>query len=198
MGRTQIQGLIKNGSTTGASLIAALPTAAQPSLYQHLNAAANNAFGLIAAAQVNSTYPGAGIQYKVGGNPYFSINNMFYTSSLPASGNCPNALSGWCDLTLQNSWAWYNSTGIFATPQYTKAADGVVTLKGLIRSGSTTGGSIIATLPAGYRPSATLLEEVASNGASGRIDINSSGNILFQTGSNVWLSLDGVNFVAEQ
>lgn len=194
MGRTHIQGLIANGSTTSASLISSLPAANLPSLYQHLNAASNNSWGFIAAAQTNSTYPGAGIQFKGGSNAYLSLNNMFYTSSLPASGSCPSAVGGWCNLTLQTGWVWYSATGIFATPQYTKSADGVVTLKGLITGGTGT----IATLPVGYRPAARLLLEAPSNSASARVDIDASGNILFMTGSNTWFSLDGINFLAEQ
>lgn len=196
--RTHIQGLIKSGTQTSASVISTLPTLYLPSLYQELNVASNNSYGSIAAAQTNSVHPGPGIQYKTGSNSFLSLNNMFYTSALGHSSSCPDATTGWCALTLQNGWLVNANPTVFTIPQYTKSTDGVVSLEGFIASGTTTAGTVITTLPVGYRPASSLLIEVYTGATSGRVDIDNLGNLTAQSVSNSSLFLDGVNFIAEQ
>ncbi|MFA5172748.1 MAG: type II secretion system protein [Sulfuriferula sp.] len=190
LNRTFTRGLIKNGSTAGNALLSSLsasPINYQSPSYQHLPTYGSTGFGMFSPAQTNTTYPGAGIQFKSGGNGYFSIESMFY-----------NNYTGWTALPLVNGWTWYSATGIFATPAYNKAADGVVSLKGLITAGTATSGTVIANLPVGYRPKAQLLFEVANNGAAGRVDILANGQVQILTGGNTWLALDSINFIAEQ
>lgn len=188
LNRTFTRGLIRSGSTTAASLIGALPAGFSSPSYLHIPTYTGSGFGLFSPSQVNSTYSaGAGLQYKTGSNGYLSIESMFY-----------NDYTGWTSLPLQNGWVWYSSAGIFSTPAYIKAADGIVSLKGLIMSGTTTAGTTIATLPAGYRPSSRLIFEVVNNSAASRVDVYPTGQVIIQTGGNVWLALDNISFVAEQ
>jgi Tfp pilus assembly protein PilE len=189
LNRTFLRGLIKNGSTTTASLISSIAATYTSPSYLHLPVVSGTGFGFMSPSQTNATYPGAGLQYKSGSNTYYSIESMFY-----------NSYTGWNTITTPTpttNWVHYTSGGIFPTPGYIKAADGIVSLKGLITGGTTTAGSVITTLPAGYRPSARLVFEVANNGAVGRIDILSNGQVLIMTGGNVWLSLDNIHFIGE-
>jgi len=101
----------------------------------------------------------------------------------------------WQTPTLLNGWvnfgSGYNSAG------YWKDSFGVVHLRGLIKSGTATAGTVIFTLPAGYRPPAIELLQVqcyTSTYVIGRVDIQSGGNVVFQTGGNTFLSLDGLTF----
>ncbi len=178
--RVDIQGLMNVGTLTDNTTIFNMPTNLAPSLYMHIPAAG----GTFGAFGISNTIPG--IVSKGSGSSWMSTQTMYY----------PATYKNWTNLTLQNSWAAYG--GSYSTPQYTKAADRLVTLKGLIKSGTTTAGTIIATLPEGYRPSATVLYTGVSVNAYCRIDIDSSGNIIFQTGSNTWLSLDNITFYADK
>lgn len=105
--------------------------------------------------------------------------------------------SAWTAPTLLNSWV--NFGGAFANAGYRKDANGFVHLRGLIKSGTTTGGTVLFNLPAGYRPSAGVVFPVASNGAYGQIKVSetTAGNVTIDVGSNVWLSFGDVSFLAE-
>lgn len=97
----------------------------------------------------------------------------------------------WITPTMLNSWVDYDST--YNTCQYYKDKEGIVHLKGLVKSGTI--GQAIFTLPAGYRPSKQyLIATQTSPNAIGRLDINTSGNVIPTTGSNSWFSLDNVSF----
>jgi hypothetical protein len=118
---------------------------------------------------------------------YISTNAIYY----------PTSYAGWTNLTLQNGWVVYSST--FNSPQYTKGSDGLVTVKGLIKSGTATNGTVIANLPAGYRPSKKLIFSSVANSHHARIDVASNGNITVEgDGDAVWMSLDEISFIAEQ
>jgi hypothetical protein len=75
--------------------------------------------------------------------------------------------------------------------QYTKDTDDVVTVRGLVKSGSVTGGVAIAgPLPVGYRPPGQALMAVVSNDVFGRVDVTTAGNIIVQSVSNAWVELN--------
>lgn len=186
VGRVHTQGLASSGSLTNNTRIAGLPTDRLPSaqLVMILPSESN----VYAAFQIDGRiHSNNGIVAGYGGSTYLSLQSMYY----------PSTFSSWNTLTLQNSWTYYGSP--FSTPRYTKSTDGIVTLSGLIKSGSTTGDAIIATLPAGYRPTSgrTLYGIASGSVAMGRIDIDTSGNIRYQGGGNAWLSLDGIHFIGE-
>lgn len=177
-GRVHTQGLIKNGTATNGTVIATLPAALRPPQYQHFTTRTNGAGHL-------GYDTASGILAKGGANGYQSVNVMYY----------PNTFSSWTNLTLVNGWTWYGT--IFSTPQYTKSADGIVTLKGLIGGGAD--GSLITTLPFGYRPKERLIMPAVQNAVAGRIDILPDGRVFsVNTEGNSWASLDSINFRAEQ
>ncbi len=188
VGRVHVKGLISGGSTANGTAMATLPVGSRPQYYMHLVDDAAGAFGLISL----DTY--GNVVAKGFSNSYDSIQAMFYPSSYTAGSVCT---TNWCSLTLQNGWLQHG-TG-FTPPSYTKASDGMVVVNGLIDSGTTTPGTVIANLPAGYRPKERLIMNCASNMASGRIDIMPNGDIMIDAGiSNAWASLDSISFMAEQ
>ena len=188
VGRVHIKGLISGGATANGTAMANLPVGSRPQYYMHIVDDAAGAFGLISL----DTY--GNVVAKGFSNSYDSIQAMFYTSSYVAGSVCTTS---WCSLTLQNGWLQHG-TG-FTPPSYTKGSDGVVIVNGLIDSGATSYGTVIANLPPGYRPKERLIMNCASNMASGRIDIMPNGDIIVNAGiSNAWTSLDSITFMAEQ
>lgn len=183
IGRVYLQGLATGGIVSNDTVIARLPSNLLPSLYMHIPAANNNYSLIGISTNLGSVVAKAGST----SSGYLSLQTIFY----------PASVGSWTNLSLLNGWVAYDPVN-WSTPQYTKAADGLVSIKGLIRSGSTTAGTVIATLPTGFRPGAQRLIAVASNGAYGRLDIRSNGDIVFSAGSNAWFSLDGITFYADQ
>jgi type II secretory pathway pseudopilin PulG len=177
VGRVHLQGLAVPGTITDGTPIFNLPNSIIPSKYQHVASISTgwSYFGI----DTNATP--AAIVAKGLGASYLSLNTMYYKNT-----------SGWTNLSLVNGWAPFN--GIYSTPQYIKGSDGIVTIKGLIQSGTA---NLIATLPAGYRPSNTMLCATGSWGAYSRIDIAATGTITVVAGGNsLWRSLDNISFYA--
>jgi len=177
-GRVHLKGLVKSGTVTDGTIIATLPAGAYPSEYLHIPEHSTGAFGMI------GLYTN-GIQAKGGANGYLSLQDIFY----------PASFTGWTNMSMQSSWVWYGSP--YAYPSYTKSSDGIVTLHGLIKSGTMTSGAVIANLPVGYRPAQTILSMCVSGGAATRVDISVAGDIQYRSGTNGWFSLDGVSFYAD-
>ena len=100
----------------------------------------------------------------------------------------------WHPFAYQNGWVDYSAP--YSPAGYRKLSSGLVVLRGLTMSGTAAG---IATLPAGYRPGIQLLFSVQTNpNVACRIDVTTAGAIQHTGGSNVWLSLAGITFLAEQ
>lgn len=98
----------------------------------------------------------------------------------------------WSAPTLLNSWA--NAGAPFANAGYMKDSMGFVHLRGIISGGTTTGGTTIFTLPANYRPTATLAFPVSVAGGFGEVRIDSSGNVKTQTHPAAFIGFDGITF----
>ncbi|HRN90083.1 MAG TPA: hypothetical protein PK265_00640 [Candidatus Saccharibacteria bacterium] len=179
IGRVYLQGLVTGGTVTDGTLIARLPSNLLPSLYMHIPAANNN-YSLIGVSA------NQGIVAKGGSasNGYLATQAIYY----------PASVGTWTDIPLSNGWVTYNAS-TFSTPQCIKASDGLVSLKGLIRSGTATAGTVIGTLPVSCRPNtARGLFGVASNLAYGRLDVYPTGELVINAGSNSYFSLDGVTY----
>ena len=102
--------------------------------------------------------------------------------------------SGWIAPTFVNNWVNYG--GGYNTAGYRKDAMGYVHLRGLIKSGTAAQNAFV--LPAGYRPEMRELLSVQSNDTEGRIDVLTTGDVLMQGISNIWVCLDGLTFKAYQ
>ena len=103
----------------------------------------------------------------------------------------------WAPVVLNGNWTQYGNG--YAIPEFSRSSSGLVVLKGLIKkSTATSSGEIIATLPAGYRPTAKLMFGITTNAnATGRIDIDTSGNVILTVGDAAWVSLDSIRFMAD-
>jgi hypothetical protein len=111
-------------------------------------------------------------------------------------------VSIWGPLDYRSGWADYNTT-TYAAGQYTKTSAGLVALKGLVKDGTASWDTPIAVLPVGYRPPSRLIFYVGSydTGANrssgfGRVDVLSNGEVRFMSGTNTWVSLDSIRFMA--
>lgn len=100
--------------------------------------------------------------------------------------------------TMQNSWVSYDGGTDYGIAGYYKDAAGVVHLRGLIKSG--TMGAAAFTLPAGFRPQyrCIFMGLSANNNTICRVDVFQNGQVAPQggSGSNVWVSLEGMSFMA--
>ena len=102
--------------------------------------------------------------------------------------------TSWITPTFQNGWAQYAGWDAAGYRRF----KGVVYLKGLIASGTTTNGTVIFNLPAGFRPAGNKHIPVASNALFGLINIMSNGDVKVNTPiSNAWLSLEVPPFPAD-
>lgn len=90
--------------------------------------------------------------------------------------------------------AWVNFAGGWQAAQYRKSRDGRVQLRGKIKSGTI--GTTAFTLPAGFAPPAALSFGVDSNGSYGNVQVGSGGAVTPTVGTNVAISLDGIEFQA--
>lgn len=81
--------------------------------------------------------------------------------------------------------------------KYLKDAAGWVHVRGIIKSGTIALAAF--TLPAGYRPTSAQFFPGVDNGAFCTLKVSSIGEVIVQTGSGaVYVSLDGIRFMAEQ
>lgn len=187
-GRVLIRGKIVPGTQTDGTDMHSpgLPVGFRPPLYNHIairsGGNGHNAVGVDAGGIIEA-------KGGSGGTAYYN-NFQFIPTSYTGT---------WTSLTLLNSWV-NHTPATYSTAQYTKTSDGMVTIKGLIKSGTVTNGTIIATLPAGFRPTKTVLTDTICSGVVFcRLDIDSSGNIIVRAGvSAVWTSMDNITFLAEQ
>jgi len=179
-GRVEIQGLANRTTSITNSTIATLPTAFKPNLNMFVMANSNsNAFEVM-------TIDSAGnLANAFTNSNYFSTQATYY----------PYTYAGWTNLTLQNGWVNFGSN--WDTAQYTKSADGVVTIKGLIKNGTASAGTLVATLPVGYRPLATTIMTLEGANTYARIDLQPTGQLYIDTANSTFTNLN-FSFIAEQ
>ena len=188
LGRVQMTGLVRAGPIT--STIFNIPAALRPSEYMHVLNDVGSAvahFGVAANGDVGS---------KGYGNNFHSLQYMYYPTGRATGTTCTTQ---WCALPLANGWAAYGNG--YGVPQYTKSADGIVILKGLLNAAPSPQ-NVIATLPAGYCPAERLLMATASNAAWARLDIirlsNGTCQLAPQAGSSTtWFTVDDIRYIAE-
>jgi hypothetical protein len=185
IGRVQLQGLLKNGNYTDWTIATRVPAALRPSQFMNFATASSTAFNNFGVANGGS-YGGVTAR-GLNGQAYWQIQGRYY----------PYTFNSWTGLSLQNSWVAFDAVN-YAPPSYTKASDGVVTVRGLIKNGTYAPGTVIANLPAGYRPAERQIYTCTANGSWSRVDVLPNGNIEIRAAYNGWISLDTMTFLAEQ
>lgn len=104
--------------------------------------------------------------------------------------------TGWVAPAFQNFFTNYNNG--YNTAGYKRDITGRVHLRGLITTnGPYQLGQVIFTLPTGFRPVATELFSVHASGGTGRIDVDNSGQVIYQSGTPQYIQLDGLSFSAD-
>lgn len=117
-----------------------------------------------------------------------------------ALGNRATALEGRATV-LEGGVAWtaLPLTGVaavgagFRVPQYRKIGDRVE-LRGAVSSSGMVNGTAFATLPAGFRPTATEIFTITADANAGRLDVTTAGQLVRQTGTGGYVTLTGLFF----
>lgn len=102
-------------------------------------------------------------------------------------------LDAFASLTTVNSWA--NTSGTFQTPQYSiNRGLNEVIVRGEVGGGAS--GSVIATLPAGYRPSKqfTFICPATAGSADAVVNVQTDGNIQHVSGDTTSIDLGTIRF----
>lgn len=189
-GRTNVMGLIKNGSTGSETNMVQFAAGTLPPKRVYLPTAYAGTWGLIVGD------PSGFIKSGITSATYTAINLKFYPTSRVDGTNCTTT---WCDLTMAASWVPYGNTATaYPQPQYTKGSDGLVMLRGLVKNGTVTAGTTMTTLPAGYRPKERMIFQVNAGAGIGRLDVLPTGIVEIQQASATYTSMDSIYFMAEQ
>jgi hypothetical protein len=95
----------------------------------------------------------------------------------------------WQDVSLNTSWSNYASG--YSTPQVRKYPNGIIEFKGIIKKSSAlVANEIICTLPAGYRPTETMLLATWASSGTSRIQVETGGAVRLNSGNNGGVGLN--------
>lgn len=83
-----------------------------------------------------------------------SVPNYLLFSVVNSTATVSVGNETWHTLTLSN--AWVAAGAPWATPAVRQMPDGTILLRGLITSGTNANGTVLFTLPVGYRPTSTV------------------------------------------
>jgi hypothetical protein len=98
--------------------------------------------------------------------------------------------TAWTAPTLLNSWVNFGAG--FAGAAYCRDHLGFVHIRGVIKSGTQTAGTVLFALPTGFRPLADQMFTVSDTGSFLELRVASGGNVTLGIAapSNAYLSLD--------
>ena len=104
----------------------------------------------------------------------------------------------WSDLTLSNGWLNYdnvNKTTEYDTAQLTKSG-GIVAIRGLIQNGAVADGTLLTTLPNGYRPDTYMIFPALAGSGNAALEVYTNGEVHLKGAltAGTWISLDNVVF----
>lgn len=100
----------------------------------------------------------------------------------------------WTAVIFQNGWVNYAPP--YATAGYRKDSNGIVHIRGLVKSGAI--GTPIFTLPPGYRsPFEQGYACVSQPNAFCRVDVKLDGAVIPQSGNNGYVFLDVITFYTD-
>lgn len=108
-----------------------------------------------------------------------------------------NAGEPWIAAEMLNGWvAFENTVGGYGAAGFKKNGKNEVKFKGVVRDGNTA--LPMFPLPAGYRPKEKIGLTCTTATGNGRLDITPDGFVYLAVGSNIYATLDGLSFIAEQ
>lgn len=112
------------------------------------------------------------VNTRIGANTYNAIATKVLDNGVGTMGVVKTA-------TLLNGWVAFAASN--ATLQFIKSTDGIVHVFGAIKNGTITNGTIIATLPTGFRPSETVRVPIFVNNAGtaqiAEVSVDSAGDV---------------------
>lgn len=111
-------------------------------------------------------------------SPQYLLLNEYFDDNIEVLGA----------VTLLNTWADLSAEAV----GYVIDKTGYVQINGSAQNGTTTAGTTIFTLPAGYRPIVYKRYFIADY----RIDIDTDGNVIIQSGTPTLVSFDTIRFRA--
>ena len=119
------------------------------------------------------------------------VVNLQATLSEKAAVNHSHPPETWQDIPLALSWSNYGTD--YVSAQCRNLVGSLIEVRGTIKKSTTVVvNEVVATLPIGYRPSATMYFITwASNGYS-RLQVDSNGAMKLIAGNNIGL---GLNFI---
>lgn len=104
----------------------------------------------------------------------------YLPSTTPGQNSIRQGTPAWITLTLNSPWANYG-TG-YETQRVIRLASGWIMFEGLIAGGSP--GSLIATLPMGYRPPHLVTSHAYSQGYNAQINVYPDGRMVYSASMN--------------
>ena len=118
-----------------------------------------------------------------------STNNSDYVALLKSESDP----TPWQNLVLANGWNHHQQ---YNNVQYCKSFDGVVYLRGSANKGKIAAGTVLGTLPVGYRPSKSIYVSALNNSYTiAVLGIEPTGNIIIKANvDSTWLNFDNVAF----
>lgn len=191
-GLVQMTGVYRADSAPDANLVLTIPERARIAGLRYLLSACghNNVNYQNSRADI-TTYGYVRSEYNLGATvvPVFTMGGLHWWNA--------EAEPGWIAATLQNSWVNYG--GLYAPASYRKDKYGRVHVRGLIANGTITNGTVLMTLPVGYRPAAKLLfpAETGGAGQQARVDVLADGTVICQLAAAGYFSLSNICFRAE-
>lgn len=181
-------------SSAEATLVSGLSSATGTGAYVHASSPTLTTPALgTPSALVGTNITGTATGLTTGGNALLagSSSQAFSASTFTSSAAGSSIIvEASIAPTLLNSWVNYGAP--FIPSHYYKDASSRVHIEAVVHSGVV--GSPVFTLPVGYRPPATHLFAIDSNGAHGQVSVASNGDVTVGIGSNVYASLSGISF----
>jgi hypothetical protein len=176
--------IMKNGSVVASSGIS--PNAANTGVMfsDVLELVAGDTIAVQPSAAFTSQNDGAGVE-----NTYLIIESVGLNAAPTYSAD-----SGWINVTFNAGWSQYPG---WDTCAYRKK-DGIVYLRGLAIGPNTTG-SVMFTLPVGFRPAGNQHVVTAGNATYAAWNIMADGRVMFNSGGppTSWISLQVAPFPAD-
>lgn len=120
-----------------------------------------------------------------------AIGRNVFKGALVAAANNNNTEQTFAP-TLAGTWV--NFGGAYRNSGYWRDSSGTIHITGVVKNGGT---GLIFTLPAGFRPSATLIFAITSNAVFGYIEVAAAGTVTAILYNNTFVALDGISFKAE-
>jgi len=174
-----LDGLVTLGSGAVGSTLFYLPEGFRPPFRMIFAIMNQNSVGRV------DIYPGGAVYLNAGTNGWSSVAGIRF---VPVG-----AAVVWNSASYQSGWSSYG--GDFAPARYTKDEHGAISLDGLVSLASGAVGTVIFTLPAGYRPQYRLILSVCNANSLSRVDIHPAGQVYLHVGVNGWTSLAGISFM---